>query len=110
MQKALADFSKSIELDAENAFSYAMRGWVYKELGENERAKSDFHQALKLTEQPVDDAKNQFIRGYLTMSTIRLLRHSINWQRSIAMPCRKYTSCVLPSMAYEKTMMLPFSI
>ena len=63
-QKALADFSKSIELDAENAFAYAMRGILYKDLGENERAKSDFQQALKLTEQPVDDAKNQFIRGY----------------------------------------------
>jgi tetratricopeptide (TPR) repeat protein len=49
-QKALADYSKAIELNPENvnAYFYTDRGQVYLELFEDEKALADFSKALKL--------------------------------------------------------------
>ena len=47
-EKAIADFSKAIELDPNYADAYYYRGEVYKDRGELQRAKDDYKRAGEL--------------------------------------------------------------
>src|SRR6185437_1227470 len=39
-------------------------GYLYKLMGEEERARTNFNQALQLTSQSLDKPENRFIRAY----------------------------------------------
>ena len=51
--KAIADCNKAIELDPELALAYFDRGFAYMELGEKEKALSDFEQCIEVSKNPV---------------------------------------------------------
>jgi Tfp pilus assembly protein PilF len=48
MDSAIADLSRAIELDPQNASTYPIRGFVYFNKGEHERAIEDFTKAIEL--------------------------------------------------------------
>jgi tetratricopeptide (TPR) repeat protein len=45
---AIADYDEAILLDPKDAYAYFYRGYVYKELGQTDRARTDFAQAHTL--------------------------------------------------------------
>jgi Flp pilus assembly protein TadD len=46
--KAIADYNKAIELDAQDGPAYNGRGYAYRHLGEPDKALADFNKALQL--------------------------------------------------------------
>jgi tetratricopeptide (TPR) repeat protein len=46
--RAIADYSRAIEIDPDYAAAYARRGWVFLKTDELARAAADFDKALKL--------------------------------------------------------------
>lgn len=57
---AIADYTKAIEVTPNYADPYYYRGWVYKELGEVQKAREDFQTAKRLYTQQenVEGARN----------------------------------------------------
>ena len=47
-EKAIADYTKAIELDRNDAAPYQNRGSLYQKMGETEKAKLDFAKAKEL--------------------------------------------------------------
>jgi Tfp pilus assembly protein PilF len=48
MNRAIADYSRAIEVDPDYAPAYARRGWAFLKTDELARAESDFDKALEL--------------------------------------------------------------
>ncbi len=63
MEKAVADFSRAIELDPTFARAYMSRGIAYGEMGQEQNAINDLNQALELTFNP--EIRTEII-NYLT--------------------------------------------
>jgi regulator of sirC expression with transglutaminase-like and TPR domain len=49
---AIADYSRAIDLDPNNALLYADRGMAYRGEGKNAEAVADFEKFISLTEDP----------------------------------------------------------
>ena len=60
LEQAIADFSRAIELEPENATAYRGRGVAYNESGDPDQALADFERAIEL--QP-DEATTYYSRG-----------------------------------------------
>ena len=54
-EKAVAEFTKAIELDPENGELYQKRGDAYQAMGDSEKAEADYEEATRLTEEETPD-------------------------------------------------------
>ena len=50
-QKAVADFTRVLEIDSQNSLAYYNRAYVYERLGNKTQAIADFKQAATLYQQ-----------------------------------------------------------
>ncbi len=52
LDKAIADYSKAIELDSSYALAYYNRGIAYYNTGQSDLAIADFNKAIQLSDDP----------------------------------------------------------
>jgi len=67
-KKALADYSKAIELDASKGLYYYSRAYLHSEMGNDEAALADYTKAIKICSESGDKewlSSSYFGRGYL---------------------------------------------
>ena len=55
LDKAIADFSKAIEIDPKSAIAYNNRGWAYEGKKDYDRAIADYSKAIEI--DPKYDAR-----------------------------------------------------
>src|SRR5262249_49329879 len=80
--KALADYSKAIELDPKNAAAWHNRGYAYKELHQYDKAVADLNKAIEL------DPKDAIPWNNRASAYLRLREYDkeiADWNKAVAL-------------------------